>query len=160
MPPAWRIRLRRTGCSPPTSWGRGYANRQRPHFIVATPAEASGFCQRTLPAAEGEVGKRGTGPSLSIISTWRGFRAPPAISVPVRSAPPSIHFAFRATSPWALASPAMCSSSTHRSSVAAGEPLDGTSPGSGHVSQPPEAPSPPHAITVMTGVPAEEARGL
>src|SRR5690606_20009725 len=42
--------------------------------------------------------------------------------------------------------------------VAAGEPLDAASPGDGHVSQPPEAPSPPHAITVATGVPERRAR--
>ena len=34
--------------------------------------------QRTLPAAVGEVGKRGAWPSLSIIYTWRSFRTPPA----------------------------------------------------------------------------------
>ena len=38
--------------------------------------------------------------------------------------------------------------------VAAGEPLDAASPGGGHVSQPPEAPSPPHLTTVATGVPS------
>ena len=36
------------------------------HFIIATPAEASGFCQRTLPL-QGVVGKRGAWPSLLIL---------------------------------------------------------------------------------------------
>ena len=42
------------------------------------PAFAVWLFQRALPAAVGEVGKRGAWPSLSIIYTWRSFRAPPA----------------------------------------------------------------------------------
>ena len=42
------------------------------------PAFAVWLFQRALPAAVGEVGKRGAWPSLSIIFTWRSFRAPPA----------------------------------------------------------------------------------
>ena len=42
------------------------------------PAFAVWPFQRTLPAAVGEVGKRGAWPSVSIIFTWRSFRAPPA----------------------------------------------------------------------------------
>ena len=58
----------------------------RTRFTVATPAFRSGHCPRALRRRL-EVGKRGAVPSLPNLSTWRDLAAaPPAISVPVRSA--------------------------------------------------------------------------
>ena len=57
------LRLRRTGAHPLEAVG--YPQ----HFPIATP------CFRIWPLLVS--GKRGTGPSLSNFSTWRGLRAPP-----------------------------------------------------------------------------------
>ena len=50
---------------------RGGEDRRAPS--APRPAFAVWLFQRTLLAAGEEVGKRGTGPSLSIVSTWRGL---------------------------------------------------------------------------------------
>ena len=77
----------------------------RTNFIVATPAEASGcFKERSQPRWE-KSGSGALGRAFLIFSTWRSFRAPPAISVPVRSAPPRYTLPFGSCEPlWALAS--------------------------------------------------------
>ena len=81
------------------------------------PAFAIWPLSKNAPCRGGEVGKRGTGPSLSIISTWRGFRAPPAISVPVRSAAPRYTLPCRALASRLCARPARTARSGGRGTL-------------------------------------------
>ena len=119
----------------PTPWGRGNANRRYPRTSSSPrPAFAVWPFQRTLPAAVGEVGKRGTGPSLSIVSTWRGLPCPAGV----------------------LALP----EGTQRTA----RPRSGPGPQGSSPSTPPPraepAPSPSTRIRFMTRVPARVMRGL
>ena len=61
----------------------------RPSFTVATPGflPSGYFKERSLPP-EGVVGKRGTGPSLSSFSMWRGLPCPASV-LPSTGAPAS-----------------------------------------------------------------------
>ena len=54
----------------------------RTHFTVATPAEASGCFKERFSPREKKSGSGARSPCLSIIFTWRSFRAPPAFFCP------------------------------------------------------------------------------
>ncbi len=107
-------------------------------FIIATPAFASGHCQRSGSGAHGRA--------FLMFGTWRDFRAPPAISVPVRSAAPCLHSFANEDKAYVLVQHA-------RAVLPAGEPLDGTSPALRlRLPQDGSAGSSPQ-ITVATGIP-------